>query len=120
MVADVADDIRLNQGKERAGLLYSLTTSTSKVALAAAIIITYPVLAQIGYDPRLGQANTPEAIHGLTMAFTIGPITFLALGAACFIGYRLTAARATEIRRQLDARDAQVAAEQEVAGTFVA
>lgn len=106
MVADVADDIRLTQGKERAGVLYALTTSTSKIALAAAIIITYPVLARVGYDPKLGHANTPEAIHGLTMAFTIGPITFLALGAACFLGYRLTAERATEIRRQLEARDA--------------
>lgn len=119
MVADVADDIRLSQGKERAGLLYSLTTSTSKVALAAAIIITYPVLAQIGYDPKLGHGNSPEAIHGLTIAFLAGPIVFLGLGAACFIGYRLTAERAHEIRRELDARDAAVA-EQQVAGTFLA
>ncbi|MET0273877.1 MAG: MFS transporter, partial [Phenylobacterium sp.] len=116
MVADVADDIRLIQGKERSGVLYSLTTSTSKVALAAAIVITYSVLAQIGYDPKLGPANTPEAIHGLTMAFTIGPITFLALGAACFIGYRLTAERATEIRRQLDERDALLVSENPAPG----
>lgn len=106
MVADVADDIRLSQGKERAGVLYSLTTSTGKIALAAAIIITYPVLAQLGYDPKLGHANTPEAIHGLTLAFTVGPITFLALGAACFLGYRLTAKRAAEIRAELERRDA--------------
>jgi Na+/melibiose symporter-like transporter len=108
MVADVADDIRLSQGKERSGVLYSLTTSTSKIALAGAIIITYPLLAQIGYEPKLGPANTPEAIHGLTIAFTVGPIVFLALGAACFIGYRLTAERATDIRRQLAERDARL------------
>ncbi|WP_293676163.1 MFS transporter [uncultured Phenylobacterium sp.] len=107
MVADVADDVRLTQGKERAGLLYALITSTSKVALAAAIIITYPVLASIGYDPTLGPKNSPEAIEGLTIAFLAGPIGFLALGAACFIGYKLTAERATETRRLLDERDAQ-------------
>lgn len=109
MVADVADDVRLRQGKERAGLLFSLTTSTSKIALAGSIIITYPLLAQIGYDPKLGHSNSPEALNGLTWAFLGGPIVFLALGAACFIGYPLTAARANEIRRQLIARDAELA-----------
>jgi GPH family glycoside/pentoside/hexuronide:cation symporter len=109
MVADVADDVRWSQGKERAGVLFALTTSTSKIALAAAIIITYPVLQQIGYDPTLGLKNSPEAIHGLTIAFLAGPIGFLALGAACFIGYKLTAERATEIRRLLDERDAKYA-----------
>ncbi|MEO8114571.1 MAG: MFS transporter [Phenylobacterium sp.] len=116
MVADVADDIRLTQGKERSGVLYSLTTSTSKIGLAAAVFITYRLLAQVGYHPKLGPANTPEAIHGLTMAFTIGPITFLALGAACFIGYSLTAERATDIRRQLEARDALYADTPAIAG----
>ena len=84
----------------------SLTTSTSKVALAAAIFISYRFLDGVGYDPQLGPANTPEALQGLTVAFLAGPIFFLALGAACFIGYKLTAERATEIRRQLAERDA--------------
>jgi GPH family glycoside/pentoside/hexuronide:cation symporter len=109
MVADVSDDIRLSQGKERAGVLYALITSTSKVALASAIIITYPVLERLGYQPALGPKNSAAAIDGLTIAFLAGPITFLALGAACFIGYKLTAERAAEIRRQLDERDAKLA-----------
>ena len=116
MVADVADDIRLRQGKERSGVLYSLTTSTSKIGLAASIIITYPLLAAIGYHPNLGSANTPEAIRGLTFAFLAGPICFLALGAACFIGYRLTAERATETRLKLAERDAQLSETRGTAG----
>jgi Na+/melibiose symporter-like transporter len=110
MVADVADDIRLKQGKERSGLLFSLTTSTSKIAGAAGPAITFPFLAGLGYHPELGQANSPEAIRGLTFAFLAGPTFFLALGAACFIGYGLTAERAAETRRRLDERDAQLAA----------
>jgi Na+/melibiose symporter-like transporter len=110
MVADVTDDIRLKQGKERGGLLFSLTTSTAKIATAAGTIITYPFLASIGYDPKAGTHNSPEAITGLTAAFLAGPTFFLALGAACFIGYRLTAEKAAETRRLLEARDAQLAA----------
>jgi Na+/melibiose symporter-like transporter len=116
MVADVADDIRLVQGKERAGLLFSLTTSTSKIALAGAIIITYPLLARIGYDPKLGQGNSPEALQGLTVAFLAGPTVFLMLGAFCFLGYKLTAERATEIRRLLMERDAQLSETEVTAG----
>jgi Na+/melibiose symporter-like transporter len=111
MVADVADDIRLTQGKERGGLLYSLIASTNKIAVAASVIITYPLLERIGYDPKLGHANSAAAIEGLTVAFLAGPIGFLALGAICMLGYRLTAERAAETRRQLDERDAELAAE---------
>ena len=110
MVADVADDIRLTQGKERGGLLYSLIASTNKVAVAASVIITYPLLARIGYDPKLGHANAPDAIQGLTMAYLIGPIGFLALGAFCMLGYKLTAEKAAETRRLLEVRDAELAA----------
>ena len=109
MVADVADEIRLSQGRERGGLLFSLTTSTGKIAAAASTAITFPLLAGLGYDPKLGHANSPEALQGLTVAFLAGPIVFMALGAACFVGYRLTAERASEIRRLLDARDSKLA-----------
>ena len=110
MVADVADDIRLTQGKERGGLLYSLIASTNKVAVAASVIITYPLLGRIGYDPKLGHANSADAIQGLTAAYLIGPIAFLALGAFCMVGYKLTAEKAAETRRLLEARDAELAA----------
>jgi Na+/melibiose symporter-like transporter len=116
MVADVADDIRLSQGKERSGVLYSLITSTSKIALAGSIIITYPLLEMVGYHPTLGPRNSPEAIHGLTLLFTAGPIIFLALGACCFIGYKLTAGRAAEVRLKLAERDAQLSETAATAG----
>ena len=106
MVADVADDIRLTQGKERGGLLYSLIASTNKVAVAASVIITFPLLERLGYNPALGHGNTPQAIDSLTTAYLAGPIFFLAIGAASMFGYKLTAERATETRRLLAERDA--------------
>lgn len=109
MTADVADEIRLRQGKERSGLLYALTTLTSKIASGASIFLTFNVLSQVGYDPKLGSANTPEAIEALTWCFLAGPIVFVMLGAACVIGYRLDADRAAEVRRQLEERDAALA-----------
>ncbi|WP_374472988.1 MFS transporter [Phenylobacterium sp.] len=106
MTADVADEMRLKQGKERSGLLYAMTTLTSKIAAGLSIFLTFGVLSQMGYDPQLGQRNTAEAIHALMLCFVVGPVVFVMLGAACLIGYRLSAERAAEVRRELDARDA--------------
>ena len=106
MTADVADEMRLRQGKERSGLLYAMTTLTSKFASGASIFLTFNVLAAVGYDPKIGEANTPAATRALEVAFLSGPIVFVMLGAVCLVGYRLTAERAAEVRRQLDARDA--------------
>jgi len=106
MTADVADDMRLRQGKERSGLLYAGTTLTTKIAAGASVFLTFTVLDQVGYDPQIGDRNTPEAIEALLWCFLAGPVVFVMLGAACLIGYRLTAERAAEVRRQLEARDA--------------
>jgi Na+/melibiose symporter-like transporter len=108
MMADVGDQVRLEQGKERMGLLYSLTTGATKVASALAIGLTYPLLAALGFRAGEGAANTPRALLGLQLSYFIGPDFFVLLGGLCFIGWRLTAERHGEIRRQLDARDALV------------
>lgn len=107
MVADIGDEVRLEQGQERVSLLYALTTLTSKLAGAFSIGLTLTVLAALGYVAKEGATNTPDAITALEAAFLIGPIVFVMLGGACFIGYKLDAARHAEIRRQLEDRDAQ-------------
>lgn len=106
MTADVADEMRLKQGKERSGLLYAMTTLTTKIAAGGSIFLTFGILSQVGYDPQLGRANTPEAIQALMLCFLVGPVVFVILGAACLVGYRLDAQRAADVRRQLDERDA--------------
>lgn len=106
ITADIGDEIRLEGGKEQIGLLYALTNATSKVAGAFSIFLTFNVLAQVGYDAKEGAVNSAAQIHGLEMAYIIGPVLFVMLGGACFFGYRLNAERHGEIRRQLDERDA--------------
>ena len=106
MTADIADEVRLEQGRERSGLLYAMTVMTTKIAGAFSIGLTFFVLSRVGYIAKEGAANTPQAIHNLELAYLIGPIVFVMLGGACMIGYRLGAERHAEIRRQLDERDA--------------
>jgi Na+/melibiose symporter-like transporter len=110
MMADVGDDVRLEQGKERMGLLYSLVTGATKIAGALAFALSYPLLAALGFRPAEGAANSHQALRGLELAYYIGPIFFVMVGGLCFIGWRLTAERHGEIRRQLEARDAALTA----------
>ena len=106
MLADLGDEFRLEQGKERMSLLYALNGLAQKVATAFSIGLTFPLLARLGYKAAEGSVNTPAAIHNLTVAFIAGPIVFVMLAGACVLGWRLDATRHGEVRRALDAREA--------------
>jgi Na+/melibiose symporter-like transporter len=107
MVADVGDAVRLEKGKSRVGLLYAMITTSQKVATALSIGFSFKMLDIIGYNAREGAVNTPAAIFGMQMVYIIGPVVFVMLGGACFIGYRLDARRHGEIRAQLALLDSQ-------------
>jgi GPH family glycoside/pentoside/hexuronide:cation symporter len=107
ITGDIADEIRLESGREWMGLMFAMTNASTKIASALSVLLTFSLLAELGYDAREGAVNTPRAIHGLEVAFLVGPIVFLMLAAFCFIGYRLSAHRHGEIRRDLEAMDAR-------------
>lgn len=106
MMADVGDEIRLQQDRECMSLLYATLTFAAKIAAACSIAITFPLLGILGFNAAEGTANTLVALHGLQWAFLIGPIVFVMLGGACVWGWKLDAARHADVRARLDARDA--------------
>lgn len=106
LTADIGDEIRLEKDQQQIGLLYALTSGTTKAAGALAVTLTFWVLSLVGYNPAEHAVNGPAQIRGLELAYAIGPIVFVMIGGACFLGYKLSADRHAEIRRQLDARDA--------------
>ena len=106
MLADVGDEVRLEQGRERISLIYSVNTLAAKIAAAFSIVLSYPLLQRLGFNPAEGAHNTPQALHNLELSYIIGPIVFVMLGGACVIGWRLDAAKHGAIRAELEARDA--------------
>jgi GPH family glycoside/pentoside/hexuronide:cation symporter len=109
MMADVGDEIRLHQGQERMSLLYAVLTFAAKLAAAGAISLTFPLLAELGYNATKGAHNTAVALSGLQWAFLAGPLLFVTLGGVCVWGWKLDAARHADVREKLDARDAALA-----------
>ncbi len=117
MVADVADELRLETGQERAGVLYALVTLTQKLGSSLAVTIIYPILDAVGFVAKPGYHNTPEAIRGLEMCYVFAPIILVVVGSACLIGYKLDAKRQSEIRSALEELEARnYAASTEVLG----
>jgi len=108
MCADAGDAIRLAKGKHRQSVLYAMMTMVEKIGGALAIGLTFTILQMVGYQAKDGVQNTPAAIHNLELVYLIGPITFVMLGGACYIGYKLDHKRHAEIRAELDVRDAQI------------
>jgi Na+/melibiose symporter-like transporter len=109
MLADVADEVRLEQGKERMSLIFGLNALSGKLATALAIGITFPLLQGLGYVAAEGAANTAAAIESLKWAFIAGPIVFVMLGGAVVLGWRLTAAEHAKVRTGLADMDALAA-----------
>lgn len=104
MVADVADEVRLDRGQDLTALLYSMVTTTSKIGAVITVAIVFPILKLVGYNGAEGAVNTPSAIFGLEMCYLFAPILFVFIGACALFGYRLDARRHAEIRAALTSR----------------
>lgn len=103
MVADLADRQRLESGRDRTGLLFSIFSLTGKTATAAAVGLALPLVGALGFRP--GPGNGPEALLALKLVFALGPALAHLISAALIAGFPLDAARHADIRRQLDLRD---------------
>jgi len=109
MVADVGDEVRLELGRERIGLLYALVSVTQKIGSAVSVGLSFLVLDLVGFKASLGPANTSHAIQGLEYCYLFAPVLFVLMGGGVFVGYRLDATRHAAIRAALEDRDAEQA-----------
>ena len=103
MMADVADQVRLEQGEDRTGLLFSILTATSKLGYAVSVM-TFAGLRMTGFDPALGSANSETALIWLQIMFAGLPALCLVVGAWALWRYPLDQKRHAEIRAALEAR----------------
>ncbi len=102
MMADIGDEERLASGADRTGLLYALVNGTVKLGHALAIG-SFPLLALLGFDPKLPTALGDAALIAL---YAVVPAAMGLVVAAVMLRYPLDATRVAEIQRQLAARDA--------------
>ena len=116
MIADVADEVKLEVKQDLTSLLFSLVTTTTKVG-ASITVLVLPIIAWAGYNGAEGAVNTPHAIFVLEMCYLFAPIILVWFGGAMFFGYKLDSKRHAEIRAALTSVDVAAAEESLVGPT---
>ena len=109
MMADVGDEVRLETGVDRTGLMFSILSATTKVGHVVALI-PYLILQWVGFQAvPPTQGNNESSLLILQILFIALPGLLLASAALLLRNYPLTPARHDEIRRELEARDGAAA-----------
>ncbi len=112
MQADVVDLDTLRSRQSRAGLYFALWGVATKLALALAVGIAFPLLALVGLEAGLepGQdATPPSGLFALAALYSLLP-AMIKLGSVSLVaGYPITAARQRRIRHLIEVRAARLA-----------
>lgn len=103
MMADVSDQVRLDDGADRTGLLFSILTATSKLGYAFSVL-TFAGLQMVGFNPALSGANSETALLWLQIMFAGLPALCLIIAALVLYRYPLNQARHAEILAALERR----------------
>ena len=74
MLADVTDAETLATGRSNAGLYYAVLVGVQKIGYAVPVGLSYIVLDLVGFNARLGTANTAFATDGLVALFLVPPV----------------------------------------------
>ncbi|MBN8527816.1 MAG: MFS transporter [Caulobacterales bacterium] len=105
MMADAGDEVRLETGVDRTGLMFSILSATTKIGHVVALI-PYLILGAIGFQavPPAG-GNSATSLLALQVMFIALPALLIASAAWILKGYPLTPERHEQLRLALIARE---------------
>lgn len=104
MQADVVDLDTLKSGRPRTGIYFALWGIATKLALALAVGIAFPLLQATGFSAEVG-TQSDSALLALALLYALVPVAFKLAAVALFLGYPITAERQLRIRRLIAARN---------------
>jgi GPH family glycoside/pentoside/hexuronide:cation symporter len=103
MMADSVDYGEAQTGRRITGLVFAGNLFTMKLGMAVGGAVLGWLLAFYGYDGEAGQ-QTPRAVAGIVLVFSLVPAVGHGLLMAIVTRYRLTGERCAQIRAQLQRR----------------
>lgn len=96
--ADVVDYDRLKSGRDRTGIYFALWGMATKLALALAVGIAFPVLDFVGFDPK---DEAPRAIWALVVIYAVFPVVLKVLAVVIVAPFPISRHKHEIIRRRL-------------------
>jgi len=107
LYADTADYGEWKFSRRATGLVFSATVFAQKVGLAIGSATIGWLLSFYGFAANVEQ--TPRALHGITILFSLLPAIFGGLSGLCIFFYKLDEPTVKQIERDLAARKAEPA-----------
>lgn len=98
--ADVIDVDTADSGEQRSGLYFALWSLTTKLALALAVGIAFPLLSLAGFDPQ-GGGSTEDGLFALALAYGWLPILAKLAAIALMWDFPLDEARQKSLRQKI-------------------
>ena len=99
MQADVVDVDTAEGGGSRTGLYFALWGMATKLALALAVGIAFPVLAAFGFDAN--GSNDTDALLTLSLLYGAAPVILKLTAIAIMRNFPLTATRQAALQRKI-------------------
>ena len=105
MQADVVDADTAESGEQRTGFYFALWGVATKLSLAGAVGLAFPVLDLLGFDAQ-SDANGASALLGLSLLYGLVPVGFKLVSVMLIWNFPIDAAAQHALREQIAARTA--------------
>jgi glycoside/pentoside/hexuronide:cation symporter, GPH family len=102
MQADVIDVDTARSGEERTGVYLAFWALATKLALAGAVGVAFPILGAAGFDAALGSGNPPSSLATLAFLYAGLPVLLKLAAIALVWRFPLDAKAHAELRRAIE------------------
>ncbi len=103
MQADVVDADTLKSGKQRAGLFFSLWGVATKLSLACAVGIAFPLLDFTGFDAQAVH-NGEMSLMGLALLYSAAPVVLKIIATVLVWNFPIDAESQARTREEIERR----------------
>ncbi|WP_306048768.1 MFS transporter [Oceaniradius stylonematis] len=102
MQADVIDVDTAASGEQRSGIYFAAWSLATKLSLALAVGLAFPLLDLFGFEAGAGPAQDPDALSALAVTYALVPVALKSGAIALMWNFPLDETRQSELRASIE------------------